>query len=218
MMNPDTDTSAPAVQEKAAAARRPASRSAAPASRPATQAESCPTQPIPLRKELIDNLPYAAMILLGTAVFLAGLDHALWRWLLAGLYFAYGLAGAIWVMAFICPYCHFYDTRLCPCGYGRISPKFGTKKPNKSFAKQFKKHIPVIVPLWIIPPIAGGILLYLEFSIALLILLGVFMLNSFVILPQVSKRYGCAHCPQKDECPWMTRSRLFAKRQAATDD
>jgi hypothetical protein len=32
-----------------------------------------------------------------------------------------------------------------------------------------------------------------------------FALNSFIILPLISRKYGCAHCPQRDECPWMSR-------------
>ena len=218
MVNPDHSTSETVVEE-AAVGNDLAKEPAAPAGPQAGQAEEiCPARPVTLHREVINNLPYAAMIVLGAAIFLAGFGDTPWRWVLAGLYFAYGLAGALWVMLFICPHCHFHDTRLCPCGYGRIASRLRAKKPNDHFAKQFKKHIPVIVPVWVIPPIVGGIMLFVGFSITLLILLGVFALNSFVILPQVSKKYGCAHCPQKDECPWMTRSRLFAKRQAATDD
>jgi hypothetical protein len=151
----------------------------------------------------IDNLPYLAMILLGSAIFLVGFQSDFWRWLLAGLYLAYGAVGALWIIIFVCPHCHFYDTRLCPCGYGNIAPKFRAKKDGAEFAQQFKKHIPVIVPLWFIPLIGGAIILIGGFSWILLGLVAAFVVNSYVLLPWVSRQYGCASCPQKENCPWM---------------
>lgn len=75
--------------------------------------------------------------------------------------------------------------------------------PWRWFAAQFRKHIPVIVPLWFVPLVAGGIPLVRDFSWLLLGFLLVFAVDSFVILPLVSKKYGCAQCPQKEACPWM---------------
>jgi len=69
--------------------------------------------------------------------------------------------------------------------------------------EKFKKNIPVIIPLWIAPIVAGGVSLKLDFSIWMLALIILFAINSFVILPLLSTKYGCAHCPQKDTCPWM---------------
>ncbi len=165
--------------------------------------ESCPARPVTLAQELIDNLPYAVMILLGSAILLIGLGA--WRWVAGGAYFAYGLGGALWIIAFLCPHCHFFDTRLCPCGYGRISAKLRSKKDGSRFAEKFRRHIPVIVPLWLIPPVAGVIVLVRHFSAAMLVLVAAFAVNSFLILPLVSKKYGCARCPQKESCPWMGR-------------
>lgn len=151
----------------------------------------------------VDNLPYIAMILLGSAIFWVGFENIFWRWLWAVFYFAYGVAGALWIMVFVCPYCHFYDTRLCPCGYGIIASKLRAKKDGANFTQQFKKHIPAIVPLWIIPLVLGAIVLAGNFSWLLLGLLIAFVVNSYAILPLVSRRYGCASCPQKETCPWM---------------
>jgi hypothetical protein len=106
-------------------------------------------------------------------------------------------------MFFVCPYCHFYDTRLCPCGYGRIAARLRLKKDGRDFAGQFKRHIPVIAPLWVLPLAAGGIALCHSFSPKLLVLAAAFAINSYVLLPLVSRHYGCASCPQKDTCPWM---------------
>jgi hypothetical protein len=63
----------------------------------------------------------------------------------------------------------------------------------------------VIVPLWIIPVVAGIIFLLHNFSLILLSLVVLFAIDAFVILPLLSRRYGCAHCPQKDTCPWMRK-------------
>ena len=163
--------------------------------------ESCPAREITPAQAIIDNVPYAVMILLGSAILLIGLGA--WRWAAGGAYFAYGLVGVLWIIVFLCPHCHFFDTRLCPCGYGRISAKLRPKKDGGRFAEKFRRHIPVIVPLWLIPPVAGVIVLLRQFSAAMLVLVAAFAINSFLILPLVSRKYGCARCPQKESCPWM---------------
>jgi hypothetical protein len=168
-----------------------------------THFEECTGQLVSHWQVFVDNLPYAAMIILGAAIFLMGMESGFWRWLLAGMYLAYGLAGAFWIMLFICPYCHFYDTRLCPCGYGIVAAKLRSKKDNATFPQQFKKHIPVVVPLWFIPLIAGVIFLFSDFSWILLGVLIAFVVNSHLFLPLLARQYGCASCPQKETCPWM---------------
>ena len=173
------------------------------ADQPGEGEEACRARPVTLGQELIDNLPYAVMVLLGSAILLIGLGQGPWRWVASGAYFAYGLGGALWIIVFLCPHCHFFDTRLCPCGYGRISAKLRPKKDGDRFAEKFRRHIPVIVPLWLIPPVAGVIVLLCQVSAAVLVLVVAFAVNSFLILPLVSKKYGCARCPQKESCPWM---------------
>ena len=113
--------------------------------------KTCPEAPISHLQEFIDNLPYIAMILIGAAIFWVSFDAGVWRWLTTGLYVVYGVVGALWIMLFVCPYCHFYDTRLCPCGYGQIASKLRAKRDGDQFARQFRRHIPFIVPLWFIP-------------------------------------------------------------------
>ena len=158
-------------------------------------------------RQLLDNLPYAAMVALGSAIFVVGIANHSLGWLLGVLYAVYGAAGALWIMVFVCPYCDFHGTNLCPCGYGRLAAKLRTKQSKGAFHKQFRKHIPVIIPLWFIPPIAGAISLFSGFAWPVLALTLAFAGNSFVILPLVSSKYGCARCPQKDTCPWMHRIR-----------
>jgi hypothetical protein len=154
-------------------------------------------------QELINNIPYLAMTVLGTVIFVAALGGSVWGLIAAGAYLAYGLMGAFWIMVFVCPFCGYWNTRFCPCGYGRIAAKFCKKKPIECFSEKFKKHIPVIVPLWLIPVLVGVPLVIRSFSWTLLVLLVVFALDAFVVLPLVSTKHGCKECPQRNSCPWM---------------
>lgn len=154
---------------------------------------------------LLANTPYAAMVGLGAAIFACGLDRAAWSLAAAAGYVAYGLAGAVWIMVFVCPYCAYYGNRGCPCGYGVVAARLVRKGALECFAQKFKRHIPVIVPLWLLPAVAGAVALYQNPSTVLGILVGAFAVDAFVILPMVSRRHSCSECPQKDDCPWMAQ-------------
>ncbi len=177
-------------------------------------------------QELINNLPYIAMIALGTAVLFLSISVQLWRWVAAAAYLIYGVTGVFWIIVFLCPFCRYYDTRSCPCGYGQIAGRLRrpvtrdpspvtratsdegratSDVPEDCFDKKFKKHIPVIVPLWFIPILVGVIALIGAFSIGLLALLIVFAVDAFVLLPLLSTKHGCKECPQRDTCPWMRK-------------
>ncbi|MBN2577544.1 MAG: hypothetical protein JXB10_00950 [Pirellulales bacterium] len=162
-----------------------------------------PRREYTLFQELADNIPYLLMTGLGAGILLAGGGGSGWGFAAAALYVFYALAGAVWIMVFVCPYCQFHGTRSCPCGYGRLAARLRAKNPENRFARQFRRHIPVIVPLWFIPPAAGGVFLVRDFSLKIIGLLVLFVIDAFVILPLVSRKYGCAECPQKRECPWM---------------
>lgn len=162
-------------------------------------------------QEFIDNLPYIFMTILGALVFIIGPEAGRTNWLFAGLYVFYGIAGAFWIIIFVCPYCHFYDTRTCPCGYGQISAKLRKVQDQSRFIEKFKKHIPVIIPLWIIPLVAGIIYLLDNFSLSLLLLVVLFAIDAYLVLPLLSRKYGCAHCPQKSTCPWMKKESKHAE-------
>jgi hypothetical protein len=164
-----------------------------------------PVQNYTHRQEFIDNLPYIFMTILGVLVFIIGPKASALHWIFAGLYVFYGIAGALWIIIFVCPYCHYYDTRACPCGYGQISAKLCKVRDQSRFIEKFKKHILVIIPLWIIPLVAGIIFLFQNFSLLLLLLVVLFIIDGFLILPLFSRKYGCAHCPQKNICPWMRK-------------
>lgn len=154
-------------------------------------------------QELINNTAYIVMALLGTAILFMSYGGSAGGRTAAIAYLAYGIAGSVWIMVFVCPYCRYFNTRSCPCGYGRIAARFCAKKTIECFDEKFKKHIPVIVPLWFIPIVAGVVPLIRSFSLPLLVLLIIFAINAFVILPLVSTKHGCKECPQKDTCPWI---------------
>jgi hypothetical protein len=153
--------------------------------------------------ETIDNIPYFTMTILGGIILLIAFEFSIWGWIFSFLFILYGVIGTIWFIIFICPYCHFFDTRACPCGYGQIAAKFRPRRDGDRFNEKFKRHIPIIVPLWLIPVIVGGVSIFLNYSVWMLFLIILFIIDSYVILPLVSRKYGCAHCPQKDTCPWM---------------
>lgn len=162
----------------------------------------------PIRKysavqALINNVPYMAMIILGTAIVGAALGGSTWGLIAAAAYLAYGMAGALWIIIFVCPYCRYWGSNSCPCGYGLIAAKFRNKSSVECFDEKFKKHIPVIVPLWFLPMLAGIPRVVGTFSWLLLVLLVLFAADAFVVLPLVSTKHGCKECPQKDSCPWI---------------
>ncbi len=158
-------------------------------------------------QELVDNLPYIIMTGVGAVILFFSIELAFWGFLAAIMFILYGIGGAFWIIIFVCPYCHFYGTRSCPCGYGQIAVKIKPKAEVEQFNVKFKKHIPVIVPLWLIPLLAGVISLVLSFSFLMLLFIIFFTIDSYIILPLVSRKYGCAHCPQKDSCPWMEKKK-----------
>jgi len=153
------------------------------------------------------NLPYSIMVLVGAAIIASGFGFSPWAVLGAAGYAAYGIGGAVWIMVFVCPCCSYYGTRGCPCGYGMWAARLVPKSGQECFAAKFRQHIPVIVPLWLIPVVCGAVALWQAFSPGMAWLLGAFILNSFVILPLVSRGHSCSECPQKDDCPWMARGR-----------
>ncbi len=157
------------------------------------------------RETLLHNLPYVLMIVLGAAVLFCSLGGPAWGPAVAAGYVLYGLAGAVWIMVFVCPFCRFWDSRSCPCGYGRIAVRLRDRQPGDRFHEKFKKHIPVIVPLWFLPLVAAVPVLVRGFTWGLVVLSAVFILDAFVILPRFSTQHGCRDCPQREGCPWMRR-------------
>ncbi len=152
---------------------------------------------------LLANLPYALMLVLGAATIAWSFDLTPAALAGAAGYVAYGIAGAMWIMIFVCPYCAYYGSRGCPCGYGVLSALLVRPGEQECFARKFKRHIPVIVPLWLVPVGCAAAPLIREPAFDLAALAGAFVVNSFVILPWVSRGHSCSECPQRKGCPWM---------------
>lgn len=153
----------------------------------------------------IANIPYVAMILIGAVTIAYAYGFSAQAFAGAAAYLAYGIVGVFWIMIFVCPYCAYYATRGCPCGYGTISARIIKKGDRDCFETKFRRHLPVIVPLWMIPVAYGGMTLWDSFSWPLVCLVSAFVVESWIILPVVSRRHGCLDCPQRDDCPWMSR-------------
>lgn len=149
------------------------------------------------------NVPYILMTVLGAIVLFQSFRGTAWAHLTAAGYVLYGVAGALWIMVFVCPFCRFWDTNSCPCGYGKIAAKIRSRQSEDRFNEKFKKHIPVIVPLWFLPLVAAAPALVRGFTWGLMILVAAFVVDAFVILPRLSKQHGCRDCPQRQTCPWM---------------
>jgi hypothetical protein len=176
-----------------------------------------PCHPLPAHtytgtQALLHNLPYILMTALGAAVLLRSFRGSVWAPVTAFAYVLYGLIGALWIMAFVCPFCRFWGTDACPCGYGTIAAWIRHRQPGDRFAEKFKKHIPVIVPLWFLPLVAAGPVLVRGFAWGLAILVVAFVLDAFVILPRFSTQHGCRDCPQRQTCPWMKGKGPVAQR------
>jgi hypothetical protein len=162
--------------------------------------EKCKNDNKPLWLVLLDNFPTLIMFILGAVIIseMSGLG--------AILYLFYSLLSIVWFWAKICPYCHYYDTFACPCGYGKISSKFFKKKNDKPFKKVFNQNIGVVFPNWFVPIIIALYQLLHLYTHNMLILTIIFCLIGFVIIPVISKRVGCKNCAVKENCPWMQKT------------
>jgi hypothetical protein len=167
---------------------------------------------------ILHNSIYAIMIMLGAIIFLEGTKQSSWGVTLALLFILYGIAGSFWIIFFMCPACALYKSKDCPCGYGILSAKFRKQKEQADFDSLFKRHIWVVVPQWFIPVIAAIVFIIRDFSLLMFILLVLFCVQAFVILPLFSRHYGCSSCPQKENCTWMKSKSIESGDEAEQDD
>lgn len=161
------------------------------------------TRAVPAWVVALDNIPTVVMYALGAAI--------LWpigkTWAVA--YVAYSLFSVFLFWIRICPYCHHFGSRGCPCGYGVVSAKLcqPRKVSGTSFRAVFRKNIGIVFPSWFIPLGVGGFLLWRDFSRPLLWLVVAFCAVGFAFIPLVSKLVGCRNCTIKQDCPWMTKEK-----------
>ncbi len=152
---------------------------------------------IPLWQVLLDNVPTLAMYLLG-AVIMSYYSIAS-----AIIYISYSMLSIFWFWGMICPYCNYFNTRGCPCGYGKISSIIFKKREAENFTRVFRRNIVVLFPSWFVPPVFGVLILISSYSVSLMAYLISFVVIGFVIIPLISKLVGCKDCEIKEDCPWM---------------
>jgi hypothetical protein len=153
---------------------------------------------VPAWLVLLDNLPTAAMFLLGTV-----LVGTVWG-PLAIFMMLYNLLAIVLFWGLICRHCQHFGTRACPCGYGVIAARYFKRKEGSNFRKVFRKNILIMYPCWFIPFAAGIYLLCARFSKGVLIIFVAFAVIAFILIPVISRLVGCKGCTLKEQCPWMT--------------
>lgn len=154
--------------------------------------------------KVLHNIPTFSTYALG-AIIMLFLD-----WVFFLLYVLVTIFSTFWFMRFICTHCPHFNGPKCPSGYARIASKLFKKGEPRKFNSMFKRHIGVVFPSWILPVLAGLYLLFFEFSITILVLFIVFIIMGFIMLPVITKRYGCEDCDLKGSCPRMAG---FKKRK-----
>lgn len=72
-------------------------------------------------------------------------------------------------------------------------------KTGKNIRSDFRNNLYIMIPGWFVPPIVAVCLLVVEFSWSVLVLLVVFCVVAFWLLPETSKEH-CEGCETVD-CP-----------------
>jgi hypothetical protein len=151
----------------------------------------------PFRLSAWDILRENALQLL--MYFLGAILSGLLWWPLAGIYLAYCALSNVLYMAWVCPYCAHYSLGTCPAGFHILSSRRFKPKPGRTFSREFRKNVIVMVPGWFLPPAVGLYLLLSSFGWPVLGLLVVFCIVGFWLLPEASKKH-CEGCETVD-CP-----------------
>ena len=171
------------------------------------QITPCHSKKIPLWLVLLDNIPTVFLFILGFLII------NVISTLAAILFIIYAIFSVVWFWARICPYCHHFGTYACPCGYGIISSGLFSRKNSTSFQKIFRRNILVVFPNWFVPLAVGIFLLIKQYSVRILVLMIIFSITGFVVIPLISKLAGCRNCEIKADCPWMTINKARSGKQ-----
>jgi len=147
-------------------------------------------------KKALESLPMYVMWTLGALIF-----YQL-GWLFAVTYLFYCVFSIIWFMRMICVYCGNARMNRCSSGMGQMSSRLFEPRSLKDFRRQFKYNVTCQFPVWFVPPIAAGYLLYEEFSYIVVVLLVVFLIEAFGIYPYMSTRKTCEDCTMRNVCPY----------------
>lgn len=144
---------------------------------------------------LRENALQIIMYILGTVI------TSLTWWPLGIIYLAYGIASNFLYMAWVCPYCGHYYPGTCRAGFHILSGRRFKTQPGRTFGSEFRRRSWVLYPGWFLPPIIAVSLLFTHFTWLMLVLLTVFCIVAFWLLPETSKKHceGCetADCPRR---------------------
>jgi hypothetical protein len=147
---------------------------------------------------LLHNIPLFSMYVIGS-ILVAYLNIYF-----AIIFIIYLPISNYFFMVYICAYCPHYGKRSSLCGYGLVTKYFSEKKRPREFKSHFKRYIAVLFPDWFVPLIAAIIVLVYSFDWLVLILLIIFIIVGFIIVPFGSKSTSCKTCKLRDQCPWMS--------------
>lgn len=155
------------------------------------------TRPPPKGNMLVENLPLLSIYILGTIIFY-GLG-----WLFALTFVMVCIFSLFWHMRFICAHCLAPNVGKCASGIGNMSHYLFARRPHMKFGEQFKRNVVAQFLPFFLPTIAGGYQLYIGFSGTLLVLVILFCIVAYVILPLASQRHACDGCPMQKVCPYV---------------
>ena len=146
------------------------------------------------RVPLLENAVWVAVYLLGSAIMALAHPAA------AGAYLAYSLVCMYLVLPrLVCTSCGYYG-QTCHSGQGRIASWLFAARPQTSFRSAFR-HMRLAAPVFLVPLIAGGVLLVLRFSLTLAVATILFGILALGVTRFITTRLGCPHCQQRNVCP-----------------
>jgi hypothetical protein len=102
-------------------------------------------------------------------------------------------------MIAVCPYCLHCEERTCHSRYHLVA-RFFPARPGRGFGEQFRRNVVVMYPVWFLPPLAALWRLLVDPGWQVVVLLGLFCLGGFVVLPYASHRL-CRTCANAARCP-----------------
>ena len=147
------------------------------------------------RRQFVHSIPMYLTYGLGAVI--CG-TFALWA---AALYVALCIAGNLWYIRTICVHCAAYGSG-CPSGYNLLARRMARPGGRRGFGRAFRRNVASVVPCWFLPLLLGGLLLYVRSDPWNAMLLGIFCIMAFGVLPFGMRAEGCARCPNRRHCPY----------------
>ena len=172
---------------------------------------SCERKRPTLGERLVENGPMLTMWVLGAIIL------SFFGWLASLTYIVFCIFSVIWFIRFICTYCVNSRTGYCESGLGNIGHTLFAPKPPRFFRQQFSRNIAIQFPIWFVPPIVAIYALVQQFSYAMLLLLIIFCIIAFVVLPYESKQKVCDDCPMRYSCPWTNAKKKKTTKRVLDD-